>query len=390
MDGWEICRLGSNIIQARSLTNNALIVTVNTPFPINGNLFIDRINKYLVCALRGPRVYAIDLFRWTSGLPGATQMLTLPYPSTAQATDDIAFLPQLRQAMVHVDIVPKVQTELVALSLQSAGVTAHTYPSFTSLPRINKQIYVHPFRGLVNYPFYIPPPAALGGDVTIDMTPTTWDPPQDPQVKVDTLSAPPIEAVDSLPPAPTFTVSQQSPQPGDAAGITGFDIIGLEPGSTVLADVTSAPGIEPLVGTADADGYSDDITIPLDAAQTVCFTAVDPAGNAAPPVCINARPVSVPGSEVPRAFAFALAGANPVHRAARFALALPSAGHVRLGVYDVAGRLVSAVVDGQLPAGQHELAWDLSRTARTVEPGVYFARLHSPAGDASVRVVVVR
>ncbi len=388
MDGWEVYRLGTNIIQARNLWNNAFVLTINTPFPIRGNLFIDRVNKYLVCALQGPRVYWIDLFKWTSGAPGSSQVVNLPYPNSAQATDDIVFLTQLRKAMIHVDVVPGIQTEMVALELRSANPV--TYPSFTTLPRINKQMYQHPFAGVVTYPWY-DSGLGQGGEVTVDMTPTTYSPPQQPFVNHLTLPCPPTDAFDSTPPPGAFTIAQQPAEPGDAVGVVGFTLTGLEPGSTVLADATSDPGMEPTVDTADEDGVAEGFTFGFSAGtHTVCFTEIDPAGNAAPPKCINAQPLSVPGGDLPSRFAFRLSSEQPVRGEARFALSLPEGGRVRLGIYDVTGRLRATVEDGVRSAGEHELVWNRASSSRPVEPGVYFARLTSPLGKATVRLVVVQ
>ncbi len=60
----------------------------------------------------------------------------------------------------------------------------------------------------------------------------------------------------------------------------------------------------------------------------------------------------------------------------RFALALPAAARVGLGVYDVSGREVAALEPRDLAAGRWTLEWP-GRTAggAAPEPGVYFARV---------------
>jgi hypothetical protein len=57
---------------------------------------------------------------------------------------------------------------------------------------------------------------------------------------------------------------------------------------------------------------------------------------------------------------------------------IPEAGRVRLEVFDVGGRKVATLADGQQEAGAHEFLWrpDRSRTGSPALPsGVYFARL---------------
>jgi hypothetical protein len=71
----------------------------------------------------------------------------------------------------------------------------------------------------------------------------------------------------------------------------------------------------------------------------------------------------------------------------RFALQRPSP--VRLAVYDVHGRFVAMLVDGDLPAGWHPISWARrdSRGVR-VASGVYLARLEA-LGEVRMRKLVL-
>lgn len=66
---------------------------------------------------------------------------------------------------------------------------------------------------------------------------------------------------------------------------------------------------------------------------------------------------------------------NPFNPAvdARFSLARP--GPVKAAVYDLRGRLVAALLAGELPAGEHALRWDGLRGGRPAEAGVYLLRV---------------
>ena len=70
--------------------------------------------------------------------------------------------------------------------------------------------------------------------------------------------------------------------------------------------------------------------------------------------------------------------------ARRIAYALAEAAHVRLTVYDVAGRVSQQLVDSMQPAGAHESWWDPA----PLPNGVYFVRLEA-AGRAEVTKTVV-
>jgi hypothetical protein len=65
----------------------------------------------------------------------------------------------------------------------------------------------------------------------------------------------------------------------------------------------------------------------------------------------------------------------------RFQLA--RAGRVRLTVFDVQGREVARVVDGERPAGMSEATLDARRLPR----GVYHARLETESGTLNSRFV---
>jgi hypothetical protein len=62
---------------------------------------------------------------------------------------------------------------------------------------------------------------------------------------------------------------------------------------------------------------------------------------------------------------------NPFNATTNISFNLAEAGNVSLNVYDITGRLVTTLVDGQMDAGQHVVAWDGSN----VSSGVYFYKL---------------
>lgn len=64
---------------------------------------------------------------------------------------------------------------------------------------------------------------------------------------------------------------------------------------------------------------------------------------------------------------------NPFSRSTTIRFRLPAMGRTRLGVYDLAGRLVSRLLDETRPAGEHALSWQPGN----VPSGVYYLRLES-------------
>jgi len=73
------------------------------------------------------------------------------------------------------------------------------------------------------------------------------------------------------------------------------------------------------------------------------------------------------------------ASPNPGRRSTMFSFTLPARGHVRLAVYDPAGREVALVLAGDVLAGPHDVRWNTP-----ARPGVYFARLDVQGGERRV------
>jgi len=75
-------------------------------------------------------------------------------------------------------------------------------------------------------------------------------------------------------------------------------------------------------------------------------------------------------------FTFARPAPNPAQGPVTLRFALPNNAHVRLTIYDVAGRRVRAIADRDQAMGEHEIAWDQRDDAgRSVPAGLYFARM---------------
>lgn len=67
------------------------------------------------------------------------------------------------------------------------------------------------------------------------------------------------------------------------------------------------------------------------------------------------------------------------------------AGRVQLGIYDVRGRLVRKLVDGEKPAGAETVVWDgTSDSGTRLGTGVYFVRLVGPGIQATRQAVLLK
>ncbi|HEV2105986.1 MAG TPA: choice-of-anchor tandem repeat NxxGxxAF-containing protein [Candidatus Eisenbacteria bacterium] len=82
---------------------------------------------------------------------------------------------------------------------------------------------------------------------------------------------------------------------------------------------------------------------------------------------------------------------NPTTGVARVEFDLARPGRVRLEVFDLAGRSVRMLSEGELDAGHHSVRWaGVDDAGRPVGRGIYFVRLSAPGTSAARRLVVLR
>ncbi len=85
------------------------------------------------------------------------------------------------------------------------------------------------------------------------------------------------------------------------------------------------------------------------------------------------------------------AAPNPSSREVSILYGLPTATAITLEIFDAAGVLVRQLVEGQLPAGSFSTPWDgRDDNGREVPTGVYFARVVTPQGTKTGRVILAR
>lgn len=82
---------------------------------------------------------------------------------------------------------------------------------------------------------------------------------------------------------------------------------------------------------------------------------------------------------------------NPFNPRTTIRFDLPAAGPVRLTIYDVAGRLIRVLVDGELSAGAHDAVWDGRDVGgRVMASGGYIGKLEAEGKVETVRMGLVR
>ncbi|HTR97615.1 MAG TPA: FlgD immunoglobulin-like domain containing protein [Candidatus Acidoferrales bacterium] len=143
-----------------------------------------------------------------------------------------------------------------------------------------------------------------------------------------------------------------------------FDDSSVDPDSTYTGTLTFATSDEPLPGALPAASLS--------VALRAHVTSVLDAG---------------PGAYALR---FLPPRPNPTHGGTDFAFELPSAARVSLAIYDLNGRRVATLADGDVGQGRHTLRWNAQNDAGgTVSAGLYFARFETPGLRRVARLVLL-
>lgn len=98
------------------------------------------------------------------------------------------------------------------------------------------------------------------------------------------------------------------------------------------------------------------------------------------------------GAENPLdAITFSATGPNPFTVSATLSYELPWSTHVRLQVYDAAGRMVATLVDGPEGAGSHSFMWDgRTDSGEVVAAGVYLVGLQVRGIETTRKVVFLQ
>jgi PKD repeat protein len=105
-------------------------------------------------------------------------------------------------------------------------------------------------------------------------------------------------------------------------------------------------------------------------------------------------PVHLAGSAaqlVPARVALGVNRPNPFNPSTVIPFELPVAGQVTLEIYDVRGRLVRRLVNGQLPAGFHSATWDgRDHSGRGVASGLYLSMLRAGGETITRKLTLLR
>ena len=105
----------------------------------------------------------------------------------------------------------------------------------------------------------------------------------------------------------------------------------------------------------------------------------------------SAATTSVGGGEpIGQAVELGAPAPNPATGVVSFSVTLPRATHVRVGLYDLAGRQVRMLVDEDRAPGLQQFRWDSSQNGTPLASGVYSLRLEAGGVSQARRFVLIR
>ena len=126
----------------------------------------------------------------------------------------------------------------------------------------------------------------------------------------------------------------------------------------------------------------------------------DPGANSDPGfACSGAAPSAARnGSDqlaltagLPTSFALESNYPNPFNPTTTIRFDVPEASDVRLEVYDLMGRRVATLVNGQMAAGRYEATWNARSDAGTaVASGIYLYRMQAGSFESVQRMVLMK
>jgi len=135
-------------------------------------------------------------------------------------------------------------------------------------------------------------------------------------------------------------------------------------------------------GSTNSAQYSSKEGLNLPELVVLVNSAAVPPANLAPSTIVGATA---------RAFALRQNRPNPFRARTSIRFELPRPGKVRLTVYDVMGRVIRTVVDGHLPAGEHEVPWDARDNGGSlVSSGVYLVRIEAEGFTSTRKLLRMR
>ncbi len=120
-------------------------------------------------------------------------------------------------------------------------------------------------------------------------------------------------------------------------------------------------------------------------------TALDGSGNESLPAAPTVL-TGITGNAAPLKFALHQSVPNPFNPTTTISYSVPAGGGlVTIRVFDVAGRLVRTLMNGQAPPGTNTVTWDgRNDNGENVATGIFFCRMQAPGFEQTMKMTLLK
>ena len=184
--------------------------------------------------------------------------------------------------------------------------------------------------------------------------------------------------------------------------LSGFELADLSGSARIQWETGTTGDLEfQLFGARDGFEWS----VPYDAGMPGSYSALDRSAALAEPGEVSYRLFGrLPGEDwlllreeslavsgVAYSTRLAAAHPNPFNPKVTLPYSLAEAGRARVAIYDVSGRRVAVLADGQHERGAHSVIWPgRDDSGRAVGSGVYFGKMHAKGYEETRKLVLLR
>jgi len=170
---------------------------------------------------------------------------------------------------------------------------------------------------------------------------------------------------------------------GSGAGSTANDIDGIFNPPTTLTPPTASNRALVFTGAATAQSTNNAANYALTSGASVFTNNAGGSGTVQTVVGVGDAPIATHPS-------LGLPIPNPARGAVSFAVTLTHPGRATVRAYDPRGRLVSTIVDRDLPAGSESFTWDVMTQDPHLSDGIYLLVLEAEGQRQVRRVAYLR